>query len=142
MILAVAVIKGFKTEIREKIRGFSGDVIVIKYDFNSSVENTPFSINPDTLKLLRGMDEVRYAHPYALKPGIINTENEVEGVVLKGVDKTFHWDFFNKILVKGKVIDFTDTLEARKQILVSSHISNRLRLDLGDDFLIDRKSVV
>ena len=136
MILAVAVVKGFKTEIREKIRGFSGDVILIKYDLNSSYENSPFSLNQDTLKKIKNLPEIEYAYPYAIKPGIINTDNEVEGVVLKGVDKSFNWDFFKKILVQGTVIDFSDSLAARKQILISKHIANRLKLKVGDDFLM------
>lgn len=136
MILAVAVVKGFKTEIREKIRGFSGDIILIKYDLNSSYENSPFSLGADTLTKIQSLSDIQYAYPYAIKPGIINTDNEIEGVVLKGVDKSFNWDFFKKILVEGKVIDFTDSLAARKQILISQHIANRLKLKVGDDFLM------
>lgn len=136
MILAVAVVKGFKTEIREKIRGFSGDIVLMKYDLNSSYENSPFVLNRDTLKNIQHLPEVQHAQPYAIKPGIINTDNEVEGVILKGVDKTFDWNFFKKILVEGKVIDFTDSLKARRQILISQHIANRLGLKVGDDFLM------
>jgi lipoprotein-releasing system permease protein len=136
MILAVAVVKGFKTEIREKIRGFSGDIIVVKQDLNSSVENSPYILNADTLKNLKRLPQIEYLQPYAVKPGIINTENEVEGVFFKGIDKSFHWDFFKHILVKGGVINFKDSLQASKQILISRYIANRLRLDVGDDFIM------
>lgn len=128
--------KGFKSEIREKMRGFSGDIIVMKYDLNSSYENSPFSINPDTLRMLTSYPQIAYAEPYAFKPGIINANSEVEGVVLKGVDKSFHWDFFRKILVAGKVIDFSDSTRAKSQILISKYIADRLHLKVGDDFLM------
>lgn len=136
MILAVAVVKGFKTEIREKIRGFSGDIILMKYDLNSSYENTPFSVNADTLRKVKAFPEIEFAQPYAIKPGIINVNNEVEGVVLKGVDKTYHWDFFKKILVSGNVIDFSDSVKAKSQILISQHIAKRLRLQVGDNLIM------
>ncbi|MBC7915261.1 MAG: ABC transporter permease [Pyrinomonadaceae bacterium] len=136
MILAVAVVKGFKSEIREKMRGFSGDIILMKYDLNSSLENSPFILNQDTLKIVQKLGEVQHIQPYATKPGIINTGNEIEGVLLKGVDKTFNWEFFKKVLVKGSVINFTDSLESKKQILISQAIANRLNLDVGDDFLM------
>ena len=136
MILAVAVVKGFKSEIREKIRVFSGDIILMKYGLNSSNENAPFVLNTDTLKKLQNLPGIDYIQPYATKMGIIKTDTEVEGVVLKGVDKSFHWDSFKNILVDGKVIDFTDSLAARKQILISQHIANRLKLKVGDDFLM------
>ncbi len=136
MILSVAVMKGFKSEIREKVRGFSGDIIIMKYDLNASYENSPFSVNHDTLKSITSFPEIQYAQPYALKPGIINANNEIEGVVLKGVDKTFHWDYFKKIMVGGKVIDFTDSLKAGNQIIISKYIADRLHLKTGDDFLM------
>ncbi|HEY0054068.1 MAG TPA: FtsX-like permease family protein [Pedobacter sp.] len=136
MILAVAVVKGFKTEIREKIRGFSGDIIVVKQDLNSSVENSPYILHADTLRNLRKLSQIEYLQPYAVKPGIINTENEVEGVFFKGIDGSFQWDFFKRILVKGSIINFKDSLQSSKQILISRYIANRLRLDVGDDFIM------
>ncbi len=136
MILSIAVMRGFKAEIREKARGFSGDIVVLKYDLNGSFENSPFSVAADTLKMIKSFPGIQYAEPYAYKPGIINANDEIEGVVLKGVDKTYQWDYFRKILVAGKVIDFSDSLKARSQIIISRHIADRLHLKVGDDLLM------
>ena len=136
MILAVAIVKGFKSEIREKVRGFAGDIQVVKYDLNTSYENSPFSINPATLKTIKGYPEISHTQAFATKPGIINTNDEVEGVVLKGVDKDYNWDYFKNILVSGKVIDFSDSLKSQKQILISQYTAQRLNLKVGDDFLM------
>lgn len=136
MILAVAIVKGFKSEIREKVRGFSGDIQIVKLDLNSSYENTPFTIPPQSLNTITSRPGINYAQPFATKPGIINTNEEVEGVVLKGVDSTYNWNFFNNILVAGKVIDFTDSVESKRQILISKYTANRLNLKVGDDFLM------
>ncbi|WP_069659096.1 ABC transporter permease [Arcticibacter eurypsychrophilus] len=136
MILSVAVVKGFKSEIREKVRGFSGDIIVMKYDLNASYENSPFIIKADSLQILSKVPNVDYYQAYALKPGIINANNEMEGVVLKGVDKNFHWDYFKNILISGHVIDFSDSVKAKGQILISKVIADRLQLKTGDDFLM------
>ncbi|EOR94803.1 ABC transporter, permease protein [Arcticibacter svalbardensis MN12-7] len=136
MILSVAVVKGFKSEIREKVRGFSGDIIVMKYDLNASYENSPFIIKADSLQIMGKVPNVDYYQPYALKPGIINANNEMEGVILKGVDKNFHWDYFKNILISGHVIDFSDSVKAKGQILISKVIADRLQLKTGDDFLM------
>lgn len=136
MILSAAIVKGFKAEIREKIRGFSGDIIITKYDLNASYENSPFIINPKTLQQFKADPEIAFAQPFATKPGIINTNDEVEGVVLKGVDKTYNWDYFKHILVEGTVIDFSDSVKAQRQILVSQYTADRLKLKVGDDFLM------
>lgn len=136
MILAVAIVKGFKSEIREKVRGFAGDIQVVKYDLNTSYENSPFILKPASLNAIEKYPEIAHAQPFATKPGIINTNNEVEGVVLKGVDKTYDWNYFKNILVDGKVIDFSDSVKAQKQLLISQYTANRLNLKVGDDFLM------
>jgi lipoprotein-releasing system permease protein len=136
MILSIAIVKGFKSEIREKVRGFSGDIQITKYDLNSSYENSPFTILPKTLARLTKFNQIAYVQPFATKPGIINTNDEVEGVVLKGVDKSYNWNYFKNILVSGKIIDFSDSLKSQKQILISKYTADRLKLKVGDDFLM------
>ena len=133
MILSVAIVKGFKSEIREKVRGFSGDIQISKLDLNTSYENSPFTIAQSKLKKLVSTPGIEYAQAFATKPGIINTNNEVEGVVLKGVDKNYNWDYFKKTLVAGKVIDFS---HSGNQILISKYTADRLNLKVGDDFLM------
>lgn len=136
MILAIAIVKGFKSEIREKVRGFSGDIQVSKLDLNTSYENTSFSISDSSLQKILKQEGVEYVQSFATKPGIINTNEEIEGVVLKGVDKDYNWEYFRKILVAGNFIDFSDTLKSRTQILVSKFTADRLKLKVGDDFLM------
>ena len=136
MILAIAIVKGFKSEIREKVRGFSGDIQISKLDLNSSYENSPFKIDPEKLKNITSQPGIDYAQSFATKPGIINTNNEVEGVVLKGVDKNYNWNYLKNILVEGNVIDFSDSMKSRSQILISKYTADRLNLKVGDDFLM------
>jgi lipoprotein-releasing system permease protein len=74
--------------------------------------------------------------PIATKPGIIKTRDEIEGVVMKGVSKNYDWAFFKKTLVSGNVIDFKDSVDAQKQIMISSYTASRLKLKVGDKFLM------
>ena len=136
MILAIAIVKGFKSEIREKVRGFSGDIQVSKLDLNTSYENTSFSISDSSLQKILKQEGVEFVQSFATKPGIINTNEEVEGVVLKGVGRDYNWEYFKKILIAGNVIDFSDTIKSRTQILVSKFTADRLKLKVGDDFLM------
>ena len=136
MLLTVAVIRGFKSEIKQKIRGFAGDILVQKFDNNYSDQNSPFNIDNAFLKKVQSNPMFTRIMPIATKPGIIKTHTEIEGVVMKGVNKDYDWTFFKKILVAGKVIDFTDTIEAQKQIMISSYTANRLKLKVGDKFLM------
>jgi lipoprotein-releasing system permease protein len=134
MILSVAIVKGFKQEIREKVRGFAGDMQVVKFDSNNSYENSPFDIDAGFLKKAGKQPLVQRIMPYATKPGIIKANGEIEGVVLKGVDASYDWNFFKHALVAGTVLDFKDS--AKHQIMISSYTAARLKLKLGDSFLM------
>jgi lipoprotein-releasing system permease protein len=136
MILTLAIVRGFKQEIREKIRGFSGDIQVVKLDLNNSIENSPFPADNNFVKKAITVNNINSVVPFAMKPGIIKTHTEIEGVILKGVDKTYNWAFFKKNLVAGKVLDFTDTVESKKQLLISQVTANRLQLKVGDKILM------
>ena len=135
MILSLAVVKGFKREIREKIRGFDGDIKVVKYDLNTSYENSPFQRNQRFEQQVTVNKRIKSLAPFANKPGIIKASDDIEGVVLKGVDSTYNWDFIKSSLVAGNVLDFRNAA-ARKQILISQTTANRLRLKVGDNILM------
>ncbi|HVW98616.1 MAG TPA: FtsX-like permease family protein [Mucilaginibacter sp.] len=132
MILSLAVVRGFKQEIREKIRGFSGDIQVVKFDLNNSYENSPVMIDRDFIKSAKNVPNVASIAPFAIKPGIIKTGTDIEGVVLKGVDKSYNWNFFKKNMISGKVLDFTDSVKSKQQLMISQITANRLRLKVGD----------
>lgn len=136
MILAVAIVKGFKSEIREKVRGFSGDIQITKLDLNASFENSPFVLSDEAIKKFRKEPGITDIQAIATKNGIINAGDEIEGVVLKGVDRNYNWTYFNKILVSGKTIEFSDSLKSRSQIIISKYTADRLKLKVGDDFLM------
>jgi lipoprotein-releasing system permease protein len=136
MILSLAIVRGFKQEIREKVRGFSGDMEVVKLDLNNSNEYSPFQADPVFVKKALAGHLITNVMPFATKPGIIKANGEIEGVVLKGVDKSYDWTFFKKSLLAGRVIDFKDSIESRKQLLISQTTANRLRLKVGDKILM------
>lgn len=136
MILSVAIIRGFKSEIKQKLRGFAGDILVQKFDNNYSDQNTPFTIDKGLIKQVQASPLFTHIMPIASKPGIIKTRTEIEGVIMKGVNKDYDWTYFKNILVAGKVIDFKDSVDAQKQVMISSYTASRLKLKVGDKFLM------
>ncbi|BAU53415.1 ABC transporter permease [Mucilaginibacter gotjawali] len=136
MILSLGIVRGFKSAIREKVRGFSGDMVIVKNDLNGSLENSPFKANPDLEKKVSASPLITRMMPYATKPGIIKAKGDIEGIVLKGVDKTYDWSVFKKNLVSGHIPDLADTATGKKQLLISKFVANRLQLKPGDKVLI------
>lgn len=136
MMLSVAIIKGFKTEIQEKVRGYIGDVRIFKFDLNHSFEQTPFVPKAETLNALKTNLDIEFYQPYATKPAIISVNDEVEGLNFKGIDKSFNWDYLKKHLVDGRVINFSDSAKAMQEIMISQVTANRLKLKNGDSFIM------
>lgn len=136
MILSIAIIKGFKTEIQDKVRGFIGDVQIYRFDLNGSFEKSPFIPNDTTIKSLKHNKQVASFYPFATKPAIIVANGEVEGINFKGIDGTYDWHYIKKHLVSGTVIDFADTTKSAQQVLISEYTANRLMLKTGDSFIM------
>lgn len=136
MILSVAIIKGFKTEIQDKVRGYLGDVQITRYDLNNSFEHTPFRLDEETRKQLQSNKNVAYFYPFATKPAILSANKEIEGINFKGVDKDYRWDYISKHLLNGRVINFADSTAAMQELLISDYTAKRLKLKTGDDFIM------
>ena len=134
MILSVAIITGFKSEIQDKVRGFVGDIQIFRFDLNGSFEKAPFVPNDTTLTNLKNNPNIASFYPFATKPAIIAANQEVEGINFKGIDKTYDWSFIKKHLISGTIINFAD--KSKHQILISQYTANRLKLKLGDSFLM------
>lgn len=136
MMLSIAVLKGFKGEVTAKQRGFFGDITLINYGLNSSYEPVPIELSPTEISNLHAVPGVVDVRHFATKAGIINVNNEVEGVLFKGVDSSYNQGFLAGTLVAGDPIDFADSAKAIGQILLSQYTANRLQLSVGDDFIM------
>ncbi|GHT31468.1 ABC transporter permease [Bacteroidia bacterium] len=134
MIAAVAVVVGFKKEIRNKVSGFGSHILVTNLDANSSFETAPIVIDSQMVNAISAIDGVRRVQRFATKPGIIKTADEFQGVAVKGVDGSFDWNFINNSLTEGKVLNISDTAVCSGAI-ISKTIAQRLRLKLGDSFV-------
>lgn len=135
MMIAIATGIGLQQKIREKISGFNGHIQITNYDNNNSeITLIPVSKNQDFYPKFNTVDEIKNVQVFATKPGIIITKTDFEGVIFKGVSNDFDWSFFKEYLVEGELPRFTD--KASLEVLISSEISNRLKIKLGDEFNI------
>lgn len=143
MIISVAIVTGFKKEIRDKVIGFGAHIQVVNFDSNASFETTPVSKNQPWLSELNAMRGIRHVEVFATKPGIIKTDEEMTGMVVKGVGPDFDWTFFRDNLVSGSVFAVSDTGMTDK-VLLSKQIASQMKLKVGDPvycyFLNDQES--
>lgn len=131
MVVAIAVTTGYKEVIRDKVIAMGSHVRISNYDMNYSFEPVPFDKNQPFVEEIKAMPEVRSLQCYSTKSGVIKTEDQVEGIVLKGVDQSFDKEHFKQNLIQGELLTLEDTLPS-KEIIISSTLSKRLKLKLGD----------
>lgn len=133
MIIAVSIVIGFKQEIRNKVIAFGSHIQVSNYDSNQTYETKPIKVTPNLFKDLYKIDQVRHVQPFCTKPGIIKTTDDVQGIVLKGVDKNFDWSFYRPNIVAGDSLTIDGEWPCR-YALISQYLSKLLKLKVGDPF--------
>ena len=131
MILSVAIVTGFKKEVRNKVSGFRSHIQLVNLDSHSSYETVPVSKNQPWLKEIRDIKGIKNVQSFATKPGIIKTDDEIHGIVLKGVGPDFDWSFFKDNLVDGSVFSASDSAR-NDNVLISKQVASLLKLKVGD----------
>ena len=134
MILSVAIVIGFKKEVRNKVIGFGSHIQITNLDSNISYETSPIAVNDTLLADLSKTAGISHVERFATKPGLLKTDSAFQGIVLKGIGEEYDWTFFRKNLRAGKV--FTVTPDKRgTDVIISKYLADRLHLKVGDGFL-------
>lgn len=135
MILSMAIITGFKNEVSSKVIGFGAHIQVTNFDSNRSYETLPINKKQLSTSLLHSIDGIKHSQVFITKSGIIKAKNNIQAIILKGVDNNFDWTFFENNLVEGKVFELPDSTKSN-EILISEYIANLLQLKLGDKLTV------
>ena len=132
MLIAVATGLGLQQKIRDKITSFNGHVVISNFDNNqSNITLEPITTHQNFYPNFSDVPEVTAVHPYATKAGVVRTEKAFEGIVFKGVDKNYQWNYLKEYLVEG-ILPKYESDGMTNDVIVSTYLVNRLELKLGD----------
>lgn len=134
MILSIAIVIGFKKEVRNKVIGFGSHIQITNFDNNSSYETTPIAVSDSLLQALREFPGIKHIEGYATKMGILKTDSDFQGVVLKGIDTDYDWSFFRNNLKEGELLTI-DPKKTSTDVIISRYLSDLLGLKLDDSVL-------
>jgi lipoprotein-releasing system permease protein len=134
-IVSFLIMKGFQENVQDKVYAFSSHLNINRLTPNNSVEEPSFSINFDLVQHPENYPFVEHVQEYAHKAGLAKTDNELLGVLLKGVGKSFDQNRFNESMIDGKFITFKDSGYSN-DIVLSRIIADKLKLKTGDDLII------
>ncbi len=130
MIIALATVSGFQNGIKEKIIGINGHIVIDDISNTEGAVPVPMDANKEKLgEKIKSVAGVSSVSTCAMRPCIIRADEEIDGMVAKGVDKDYNFDFLQANLIAGKIPDFNkDT----NQVLISDATAKRLNLKIGE----------
>ena len=133
MLVAIATGIGLQQKIRDKAVAFNGHLTISGFDSNVSEESlNPISSDQEFYPNFSSVPEVSHIQAVAHKFGVIRTENDFEGMVLKGVGTDFKKSLFEEFLIEGRLPEFGDQMSS--EVSIPEYLANRLELGVGDSF--------
>ena len=130
MIVSVFVVLGFKHTIRNKVIGFGSHIQVTNFMTQMSSDQYPIVMSDSMMSVIRGIAGVKHAERFAYKQGILKTDSDFLGVMLKGVGAEFDSTFIHQNLIAGSIPKFVDDAAGNK-IVISKNIADKLNIKLG-----------
>ncbi|EGN56811.1 ABC transporter permease [Hallella multisaccharivorax DSM 17128] len=130
MIVSVCVVLGFKHTIQGKVIGFGSHIQVTNFVSQTEAEQYPIAASDSMMSAIRAINGVRHAERFAYQQGILKTDSNFLGVVLKGVGSEWDSTFIHQNMVSGSIPHFSDSASSNK-ILISKSIADKLNLKQG-----------
>ena len=135
MLVSIATGLGLQQKIREKVSAFGGDILISNFDGNNSAETiNPISIHQEFYPNFTSVPEVSHIQAVATRSGIIRTETDFEGVMVKGLTDDYDWTRIQDYLLEGRFPNFKKGLNS--EMLISKYLANRLGFVLGDKVIV------
>jgi len=130
-ILALMVLGGFQNTVSERVFGFTGHFQVQRFQMSNAFEEAPFSLQSDFIENSQKLDFLTKIQSFAHKAALLKGDEEVEGILMKGVGRDFDTLAFAEYLVEGRMIHLPDS-GVSNEVVLSKLIANKLLLKVGD----------
>ena len=126
MVMAVSILRGFQKDITDKVVGFGSHMTITSYDRIHAYAEAPVEVDGTLIEAIRAVPGVRHVQCYATKGGMVKTEDQIYGILLRGLEKGYDTSFFASCLVEGRLH------EGPNEVLISKTIGSKLGLKVGD----------
>ena len=143
MIVSVCVVFGFKHTIRDKAIGFGSHIQVGSFMTLQVGEQTPIAMTDSMMQALAKVEGVKHVQRFAMKQGILKTDDNFLGVMFKGVGPEFDSTFIHQNMIEGSIPAFSDSASTNR-LLISKPMADKLLLKSGDRifaYFIDENGV-
>lgn len=131
MLISVCVVLGFKQEIKNKLIGFGSHIQIQNYQSLISSESYPIAVNDSLLRIVKSTPNIAHWERTCYKTGILKTDEQFKGILLKGVAEEFDTTFLHNSLLSGSLPVFSDQ-KASNEIVISETTARELKVKTGD----------
>ena len=137
MIITISLANGFQQTVSQKVFSFLGHIRINEKQPDKAIisEETPILKNDSLVAAIQENPKVNSIHPFATKYAILKTKEDLEGVLVKGFDKTYDFNHIRQFIIAGGPIIFNDSTYSR-QIMISDYTARQLDLHVNDRVLI------
>lgn len=137
MTLSVAILRGFQSEIKQKVVGFGSHIVVKNQFVGNGYEVVPISSNREVVERLKSLPEVKSFQMYAQKGGMLKTDDQIHGIIFKGLSANYDSTFFASNMVDGRLfrhgqVDDSGAIKPGNEVIISRLIASKLHLKVGD----------
>ena len=129
--LSFMVLGGFQKTVSDRVFGFTGHYQIQKFQMSNAFEEAPFSFHSDLKESLTSHSYIASIQSFAHKAALLKGDEEVEGILMKGVGQDFDTLDFKKYLIEGRLIHLPDS-GVSNEVMLSKVIANKLLLKVGD----------
>lgn len=130
IVVTLSVVVGFKQSVDRLLSGASADVVVTAPQSMGLLSPVLLERNAELERVLMS-DGVDHLSPYLAKEGVIKSDDNIVGVVLKGVDSLYDFSFFERYLVDGELPRVGREPRSR-DVIISSNIAQKMDVGVGD----------
>lgn len=143
MIISVCIVLGFKHTIRDKVIGFGSHINVANLMTLHGYEQKPIAMPDSMMKVLKSINGVKNVQRYAIKQGILKTDNDFLGIAFKGIASEYDTTFIHNNMISGTIPEFSDN-KSHNKIVISKIMADMLNINTGDKvfaYFIDNDDV-
>ncbi len=135
MILAFGTGLGLQNKIRDKITAFNGHINIKSFTSNQSNQNLqPIDGRQEFYPDFERVPKITHIQKTATKYGVIRTETDFEGIIVKGVTTDYDWSYFDEFITEGRQLKLDNNIS--KEVIISEYLADRLGFELNDKLVI------
>lgn len=130
IIITLSVVVGFKQDLRKLISGATADVAITAPQSGGVVSGVGVPRCEAVDALLRD-ERIERTSCFTTKEGVLKSDDNILGILLKGVDSLYNTDFYAERLVDGTLPTLCGE-PRKKEVMLSERVARKMDVAVGE----------